>query len=70
MTGASFIDWQFKHEIATMKQVNGQLSIKDVRNIIAISSGKGRVRKSSTAVNLALALAAEGANVDPLDADI
>ncbi len=60
------VAWQVEPHKAHENLAN----IKSVKNIIAVASGKGGVGKSTTSVNLALALAKDGARVGVLDADI
>src|ERR1700761_6583969 len=68
--GSARVDLKLSAQITAHAVQRTLKPLANVKNVVAVASGKGGVGKSTTAANLALAWAAQGAKVGPLDADI
>ncbi len=70
IAGVAAVKVTMDAEVPKGRGVSGNMTLPNVKNIIAVSSGKGGVGKSTVAVNLAVSLALDGAKVGLMDADV
>ncbi|HAC62568.1 MAG TPA: sodium:proton antiporter, partial [Cyanothece sp. UBA12306] len=70
LSGVETVEVEVTAETPQQKALPNQQAVPGTKNIIAVSSGKGGVGKSTVAINIAVALAQSGAKVGLLDADI